>query len=82
MPGAKKVKVKLIAEAATGRLLGGQVIGAEAVAERIDLITLALQRKMTVEELSELSYSAQPWQTFFPANNAIVQAAEDAKKHL
>ena len=75
MPGATNVKVKLIADAKSGRIIGGQVTGTEAVAEKIDVITLAIQQKMTSSQLSELSYSAQPWQTFFPAKNAIVEAA-------
>lgn len=82
MPGAKKVQVKLVADANTGKLLGGQVIGYEAVAEKVDIITLALQQQMKLEELAQFSYSAQPWQTFYPANNAIVMAAEDALKKL
>ncbi len=80
MPGAKKVQVKIVADAATRRVIGGQVVAAEAVAERIDVITLAIQSGLTVDDLAQLSYSAQPWQTFFPARNAIVQAAEDAQK--
>ncbi|OGK10780.1 MAG: hypothetical protein A2W80_03490 [Candidatus Riflebacteria bacterium GWC2_50_8] len=82
MPGAKKVQVKLVAYARTGRLLGGQIIGPEAVAERIDVISLALQHKMHLSDLAELSYSAQPWQTFYPAANPIVMAAEDALKKM
>ena len=78
MPGAGKVKVKLVYENNTKRIVGGQVIGAEAVAERIDIITFAIQHRMTVSELSGLSYCAQPWQTFFPARNAIVSAATTA----
>jgi len=76
MPGARPLRVKLVADAASGRLLGGQVWGYEAVAERIDVITLAIQQRLTGAELARLSYSAQPWQTFFPAKNAIVEAAE------
>jgi len=75
MPGASPVRVKLVADGKAGRLLGGQVTGYEAVAERVDVITLALQRGMTAGELAGLSYSAQPWQTYFPANNPIVAAA-------
>jgi len=82
MPGACPTKVKLVVERHTGRLLGGQVVGCEAVAERIDIITLALQRRLSAAELAELSYSAQPWQTFFPARNAIVQAAEAAAARI
>ena len=76
MPGARPIRVKLVADEATGRLIGGQVWGYEAVAERIDVITLAIQQGLTGADLARLSYSAQPWQTFFPAKNAIVEAAE------
>ncbi len=82
MPGATPVKVKIVAEKDTGRILGGQVLGQEAVAQRVDIITLAIQQRLSVHELAELSYSAQPWQTFFPARNAIVQACEDAAEKL
>ncbi len=82
MPGARPVRVKIIADAETGRVIGGQVLGEEAVAERVDVITLAIQAQMSLQQLAALSYSAQPWQTFFPARNAIVQAAEDALKNL
>ncbi|MEW6709932.1 MAG: FAD-dependent oxidoreductase [Candidatus Riflebacteria bacterium] len=82
MPGARKVQVKLVADAETGRILGGQVIGHEAVAERIDLISLALQNGLDLKKLAQFSYSAQPWQTFYPANNAIVMAAENALAKL
>lgn len=78
MPDAGEVRVKLLVECESGRIVGGQVIGSEAVAERIDLITLAIQQGMTANGLSDLSYSAQPWQTFFPAKNAIVEAATNA----
>jgi NADH oxidase (H2O2-forming) len=82
MPDAQPVKVKLIGDRATGKIIGGQVIGQEAVAERIDVITLAIQQKMTASDLADMSYSAQPWQTFFPARNAIVQAAADLSEKL
>ncbi|MBN1295682.1 FAD-dependent oxidoreductase [bacterium] len=82
MPGARPVRVKLVAEKATGRIIGGQVTGYEAVAERIDVITLAIQQKMTADQMTRWSYSAQPWQTFFPASNAILQAASDITDKL
>jgi NADH oxidase (H2O2-forming) len=82
MPGAGEVRVKLVVEHESGRIIGGQILGSEAVAERIDVITLAIQRGMTAAELADLSYSAQPWQTFFPAKNAIVEAASEAANRL
>ncbi|WP_022850421.1 FAD-dependent oxidoreductase [Limisalsivibrio acetivorans] len=76
MPGAKRVFVKLVADADSGRIIGGQVVGGEGVPGRVDTITLAIQQRMTAKELFLFSYSAQPYQSFFPASNAIVQAAE------
>ncbi len=78
MPGASPVRVKLIFRADDGQLLGGQVVGGEAVAERIDTITMALKSQSVVSDLMSFDYSSQPWQTFFPAANAIVLAAEEA----
>ncbi len=75
MPAAGHVKIKLVIEEGSERIIGGQVVGTEAVAERIDLLTFAIQRGATASDLAELSYAAQPWQTFFPARNAIVEAA-------
>lgn len=82
MPGAQNVRVKLVAEAKTGKIIGGQVLGPDAVAEKIDIITFAIQKGHNLKDLANLSYSAQPWQTFFPAANPIVKAAEDAIANL
>ena len=82
MPGASKVMVKLVADAETGIIIGGQAYGKEAIAERIDTITMAISCGMTAKQLAQFSYSAQPWQTFFPAKNAIVMAAEEIVKKL
>lgn len=76
MPDAKTLHVKIISDI-KGNIIGGQVVGSEAVAERIDVISTFIQNKLNVYDMSKLSYSAQPWQTFFPARNAIVQAAEE-----
>jgi hypothetical protein len=59
-------------------VIGGQVISTSSAADKIDTITLAIQQRLTLLGLSKLSYSAQPWQSFMPARNAIVQACEDA----
>ena len=78
MPKVGDITVKLVFRKDNNQIIGGQVVGTEAVAERIDLITLAIQQKLTSADLARFSYSAQPWQTFFPAKNAIVEAAEKA----
>ncbi len=78
MPDAGIVRIKLIFEKGTKRLLGGQVLATEAVAERVDLLTLSIQHGFSAQDLAELSYSAQPWQSHLPARNAIVEAATKA----
>lgn len=82
MPGAKKVYVKLIADRKTGLVIGGQVVAGEGVPGKIDTLSMAIQNRNTVEDLFQFSYCAQPFQSFFPASNAIVQAAEKIMKQL
>lgn len=77
MPEAKPVKMKLIADRKTLRVLGAQVVSGNPVTDKVDIITLAIQNKLTVNDLAGFSYSAQPYQSFFPANNLIVACAED-----
>ena len=82
MPGARKLKFKLIADRRDGRLLGAQVVSGDPVASIIDLLTFAIQKKTVLEELTGLSYSSQPYQSFFPAANGVVLAAEDALRRM
>ncbi|MDA3808015.1 MAG: FAD-dependent oxidoreductase [Thiomicrorhabdus sp.] len=76
MPEAKPVKMKLVADRKTLRVLGAQVVSGNPVADKIDIVTLAIQSKLTVVDMANFSYSAQPYQSFFPANNLIVACAE------
>lgn len=58
-PGAKPIRVKLIAERGTGRLLGAQIVGEEGAAKRVDVLAMALWHHTTVEELlnTDLGYA-------------------------
>ncbi|MBE0575408.1 MAG: FAD-dependent oxidoreductase [Desulfuromonadales bacterium] len=78
MPGTTEVLVKIVADLATDRILGGQVVARTPTTDKVDVITLAIQQKLTVQQLARLSYSAQPWQSFLPARNPIVEACETA----
>ena len=77
MPFAKKVRMKIVVDMDTLKVLGGQVVSGEPVTDKVDLLTMAIQHNIKVSDLINLSYSAQPYQSFFPANNLIVQASED-----
>jgi len=78
MPGTGKLKVKIVADARDLRIIGGQVLSTLPTTDKVDILSLAIQHRTTLKGLSKLSYSAQPWQSFFPARNAIVEACENA----
>lgn len=82
MPGKKELRVKLLADKNTARIIGGQILSGEPVTALIDLISFVIQKESTVYDLIDLSYSAQPYQSFYPAGNAIVMAAEQIVNQL
>lgn len=59
-PGAKDITVKLLAEKNSGRLLGGQIIGEEDAAKRIDVIAVALTHNLTLQNMIDLDLSYAP----------------------
>lgn len=76
MPSAKKVKLKLVVDKKTNKILGGQIVSGEPVTDKIDQITMAIQFDITVDQFAQLSYASQPYQSFFPASNLMIQASE------
>jgi NADPH-dependent 2,4-dienoyl-CoA reductase/sulfur reductase-like enzyme len=59
-PSAGPVCVKLLAERVTGRLLGGQIVGAPGSAKRIDTLATALTAGMSVFDLVDLDLAYAP----------------------
>ena len=59
-PGAKPIKVKLVVEKESQRIVGGQVIGGEEVTQRINCLSFAIQKGMTVRELSKADTAYTP----------------------
>jgi NADPH-dependent 2,4-dienoyl-CoA reductase/sulfur reductase-like enzyme len=68
MPGAKDISIKLVVDAGTGRILGGQAIGEEGAAWRMNIVALAIKQKMTIQEFStiELAYCPAVSEVFDP----------------
>jgi NADPH-dependent 2,4-dienoyl-CoA reductase/sulfur reductase-like enzyme len=75
-PGARPMKVKIIAEKRSGRLLGAQIVGEEGAAKRIDVLAVALWNDMTVEEITSLDLSYAP--PFSPVWDPVLIAARKA----
>jgi NADPH-dependent 2,4-dienoyl-CoA reductase/sulfur reductase-like enzyme len=59
-PGAGPIWVKLVAEPGSGRLLGGQIVGVEGAAKRIDVLAIAVWAGLAVDELALLDLSYAP----------------------
>jgi NADPH-dependent 2,4-dienoyl-CoA reductase/sulfur reductase-like enzyme len=79
-PGAVPLTVRLVAEAGTGRLLGGQIVGAAGAAKRIDVIAAALHARLTVEDLAGFDLSYAPpyspvWDPLLIAAQAVLKIA-------
>jgi NADPH-dependent 2,4-dienoyl-CoA reductase/sulfur reductase-like enzyme/rhodanese-related sulfurtransferase len=71
-PGATPVSIKLVADRATGKLLGAQVIGRHGVDKRIDVLATALYAGLTVEDLEGLDLAYSP--PFGSAKDPVIQA--------
>lgn len=78
MPDHQAIHVKLVYEEGTRRLLGGQLVGREGVAKRIDTIAAALHGRWTIDELAELDLSYAP--PFSPVWDPILVAANLARR--
>ncbi|MEM3665471.1 MAG: FAD-dependent oxidoreductase [Candidatus Bathyarchaeia archaeon] len=73
-PGARPIKVKLVAEKESQRIIGAQIIGGEEVTQRINAVSFAIQKQMTVRELvkADTAYAPPLCETWEP----LVLAAE------
>ena len=72
------VRLKLLAERRSGRLLGAQIVGKEGSAKRIDALALAIWNHMSVDELLGLDLSYAP--PFSPVWDPVLIAARKAQE--
>jgi NADPH-dependent 2,4-dienoyl-CoA reductase/sulfur reductase-like enzyme len=75
-PGAQPIRVKLLAERRTGRLLGAQIVGREGAAKRIDVFAATIWNEMGVDEILGLDLSYAP--PFAPVWDPVLIAARKA----
>jgi NADH oxidase (H2O2-forming) len=79
-PGALPIRVKLVVDAESKRLIGGQIIGGEEVTQRVNALSIAIQKQMTVYELAKADTCYAP-----PLNETwepMILAAEIAVRRL
>ncbi len=80
MPGNKKLSLKLIADKASGRLLGAQAVGERGVVNRINILSAALWGNMTLDDVGYLDLAYAP--PFSGAWDPIHVAAQTLKRKL
>lgn len=79
-PGCKEMTVKLLADTGSGRLIGGQIVGLDDITGRINWITAAILKGVTVRELIDLENAyCPPTSMVFDTVNA---AAEKLAREL
>lgn len=72
-PGASELMLQVVYDRRTGRLLGGQAFGRAGVEKRIDVLAVALQARMTLQQLGELDLAYAP--PYSSANDPVNVAA-------
>ena len=59
-PGASLISLKLLFSPESGQILGAQAIGEKGVDKRIDVLAVAIQAEMTVDDLAEMELAYAP----------------------
>ncbi|RLC45676.1 MAG: hypothetical protein DRH70_07065 [Candidatus Coatesbacteria bacterium] len=59
-PGAKPLRLKVVFDPATGRLLGAQAVGQEGVVARLDAFVAAIHGGLSVKDLAQLDLPYSP----------------------
>ena len=79
LPNTKKIKVKLIfAKSSEGLLLGGEIMGPESVGEMLNIISLAIQQKVSLFDFNTWQIATHPLLTSAPTVYPIIAAAQNA----
>jgi len=79
-PGSAPITVKVVADAVTGRLLGGQLVGSDRAGLRIDTLATAVTAGLTLAEIVDLDLAYAP--PMSPVWDPVQVAARKAMKHL
>jgi pyruvate/2-oxoglutarate dehydrogenase complex dihydrolipoamide dehydrogenase (E3) component len=77
LPDVSELTVKLYASPIDGSILGGEVWGGKSAGEIINIISLAIQKSITVYELVSFQVGTHPLLTSSPVVNPMIRAAEE-----
>jgi hypothetical protein len=74
--------IKLVFADRSGIILDGQVSGGPSVGELINMMALAIQKKVTVRELDMMQIATHPLLTSAPTVHPLINAAHQALAKL
>jgi NADPH-dependent 2,4-dienoyl-CoA reductase/sulfur reductase-like enzyme len=78
LPGATRLRVKLVFRKYSGTLIGGQVCGGDSVGELVNLIAAMIQAEMNADQIATFQMGTHPLLTASPVTYQVVNAAEIA----
>jgi len=78
LPRTNKIDVKLIFAKTSGVIIGAQIAGGESAGEMINILSLAIQKGLTANELNTFQVATHPMLTSSPIAYPINAAALDA----
>jgi CoA-dependent NAD(P)H sulfur oxidoreductase len=79
-PGVSRIRVRLVAERNTGRLLGAQMAGREGISKRVDVFATAITAGMTAHQVENLDLGYAP--PFAPVYDPVLIAASEIQKKI
>ena len=79
-PGVTKVRVKLLAEPKSHKIIGAQMVGGEGIKERADFLAMAVRKGITLEDLATMENVYSP--AIGALNEPIALAAQNALANL
>jgi len=78
LPDTSKLFIKLIVSPQNGAIIGGEICGGKSAGELINVIGLAIQKRVTVYELISFQIGTHPLLTTAPTKYVLIKAAENA----
>lgn len=81
LPNTKNIKTKLIFSKKDKKLMGGEIMGPESVAELINIISCAVQKEAVINDLITMQFATHPLITAAPTVYPLIKAAQIALKN-
>jgi len=82
LPGVCKGRVKLIFSRQSGIILGGQISCGMSCAQMINVVGIAIQKRMSCTELETLQVATHPYLTSAPTMYPLILAAQDVSGRI